>query len=77
MYSFDYLLSNLAYLISYVYSCEYLHHWYYDHITWGKKCKDLWCCFVDFKKAFDTVSRESLGEVGRSEGFGRMEVSDT
>jgi hypothetical protein len=28
--------------------------------TWDSKNEELWCCFVDFRKAFDMVPREKL-----------------
>jgi hypothetical protein len=34
----------------------------FDRTEQGKK-KPFYCCFVDFKKAFDTVSREMLWQV--------------
>jgi hypothetical protein len=37
------------------------------------KKKPLYCCFVDFKKAFDTVPRESVvAGVGWSQGKGML-----
>jgi len=27
--------------------------------TWNTKDEEMWCCFADFKKAFDIVAKEN------------------
>jgi hypothetical protein len=37
--------------------------------TWDRKDGNLWCCLVDFRKAFDTLLREKLWERQVEMGF--------